>query len=79
MDNQNVTLSIPRELLKKAKHVAVERGVSLSGLMVQMLTEITRREDEYGKARAHHLAALSKHDLGTRGKAGWKRGDLHAR
>lgn len=76
---QNVTLSLPKELLRRAKHIAVERGTSLSGLMAQLLEELTRREDLYRQAKERHLAALGRFDLGTGGEARWKRGELHAR
>lgn len=36
MEHQKVTLSLPKELLKRAKHIAIERGTSLSGLLVHI-------------------------------------------
>ncbi|MDI3523179.1 MAG: hypothetical protein PWP43_1361 [Bacillota bacterium] len=79
METQNVTLSLPKELLRQAKHLAIEQGTSLSGLLVQLLKEATKSKDEYVEAREHHLALLNNLDLGTEGKAGWTRGDLHVR
>lgn len=79
METQNVTLSLPKELLRQAKHLAIERGTSLSGLLVQLLKEATKSKDEYMEAKEHHLALFDKLDLGTEGKAGWTRGDLHVR
>ena len=37
MDRQNVTLSLPKSLLKKAKIVAAQEEKSLSELMREML------------------------------------------
>ena len=51
VEHQNVTMSLPNELLKWANHVAVERGTSLSGLLAQVLEDLTRREDRYLKAK----------------------------
>jgi len=79
VDSQNVTLSLPKAILKRAKHIAIERGTSLSGLLTQLLTELTVREDAYHLAKQEHLAELAKHDLGTGGSTSWKRGDLHER
>ncbi|HHW43232.1 MAG TPA: CopG family transcriptional regulator [Desulfotomaculum sp.] len=79
MEHQNVTLSIPREILRRAKHIAVERGTSLSGLLTHLLEELTHREDAYRLAKRDHLAILEKYDLGTGGNIGWSRGELHER
>ncbi|MGB9661161.1 MAG: CopG family transcriptional regulator [Moorellaceae bacterium] len=79
MEYQNVTLSLPKEVLRRARHIAIERGTSLSGLLAQVLEEITRREDRYCKARDYHLAMLDEFDLGTRGNVAWTRGELHER
>lgn len=79
MEYQNVTLSLPKELVKRAKHIAVERGTSLSGLLAQILEDLTRREDRYLKAKECHLAILDQFDLGTEGSVTWTRSDLHER
>ncbi|MGQ9824845.1 MAG: CopG family transcriptional regulator [Desulfotomaculales bacterium] len=79
MEYQNVTLSLPKAVLRRARHIAIERGTSLSGLLTSLLEELTRREDAYCLARQDHLAELEKHDLGTGGNAGWSRGELHER
>lgn len=55
MDHQNVTLSLPKEILRRAKHIAIERGTSLSGLLTHLLEELTRQEDAYCLAKRDHL------------------------
>ncbi|MDI6711048.1 MAG: DUF6364 family protein [Bacillota bacterium] len=79
MEQQNVTLSLPKTLLRQAKHLAIERGTSLSGLLTQLLRDATRQEDRYRKAKERHLALLGRLDLGTGGQAKWTRDDLHER
>jgi hypothetical protein len=80
MEKQNVTLAIPKEILHKAKLIAVERRTSLSGLMTQLLSEVVAREDRYANAHKRHLAWLEHGaDLGTGGTANWTREDLHER
>ena len=80
MDTQNVTLSIPKEILRKAKMIAIQRRTSLSGLLRRALEDMVSREDDYQKASAHHRAILQKgFDLGTQGMATWSREDLHER
>ena len=79
METQNVTLSLPKDLVRKAKLIAVERQTSISGLK-EFLTEAVAQEDRYAKARSRHLEALRQGaDLGTRGRIGWTREDLHER
>ncbi|MCS5695348.1 DUF6364 family protein [Desulfofundulus thermocisternus] len=79
MEYQNVTLSLPREVLRRAKHIAIERGTSLSGLLTHLLEELTRKEDEYCRAKEYHLAMLDEFDLATKGNITWARSDLHDR
>lgn len=77
---QNVTLSIPKDILRKAKILAVRRKTSLSGLLTQTLTEIVSHQDDYDHARQRNLAVLKRGlDLGTQGKISWKRDELHDR
>ena len=77
---QNVTLSLPKDILRKAKILAVQKNTSLSGLLTQTLVEIVARQDEYDQARQRNLATLKTgFDLGTQGKITWKREDLHER
>jgi len=79
VEYQNVTLSLPKEVLRRAKHIAIERGTSLSGLLTQLLEDLTRREDEYRKAKERHLAMLDEFDLATMGNITWTRSDLYDR
>lgn len=77
---QNVTLAIPKDILRKAKILAVQKNTSLSGLLTQTLVEIVSREEGYEQARQRNLVMLkSGFDLGTKGNITWKREDLHER
>ena len=79
MEYQNVTLSLPKEVLKKAKILAIEQDSSLSGLMSRLLEELVSKRDAYCEAREHHLAVFEKLDLGTGGHVDWSREGLHER
>ncbi len=80
MDKQNVTLVIPKDILRKAKILSIEQDTSLSGLLTRALTEIVTRADKYQLAKESHLTWLEKEvDLGTRGQATWTREELHDR
>jgi len=79
-EKQNVTLAIPKALLRKAKVVAAERQTSLSALLTQLLIDLVRQEDEYEQARQRSLALLERgFELGTYGKITWSRDELHER
>ncbi len=80
METQNVTLALPKDTLRKAKQLAINRHVSLSGLMVQLLTELVEQDDLYRAAAARQLALLERGlDLGTYGHPTWTREALHER
>jgi hypothetical protein len=77
---QNVTLSIPKDILRKAKILAVNRNTSLSGLLTQTLTDLVAHQEAYEQARQHNLAMLKNgFNLGTKGHINWKREELHER
>lgn len=79
MEKQNVTLSLPRPLLKKAKIIAAGQDKSLSQLLRESLEEKVREESDYNKARKRQLRLLKKGlDLGTGGQVKISRDELHA-
>jgi hypothetical protein len=79
-ENQNITLSLPRELLKRVKRLAADRDTSVSGLMTEALTRLTNETRRYSAARRRSLLALqSSRSLGTDGRATWSRDELHER
>lgn len=80
MDTQNVTLSIPKAILRKAKILAVQKNTSLSGLLTQTLIELVAQQEGYEQSRQRNLHLLKKGlSLGTQGQATWKREELHER
>ena len=77
---QNVTLAIPKDILRKAKILAIQKNTSLSGLLTQTLADLVADQDAYEQARKTNLALLdSGFDLGTNGKIIMKREELHER
>jgi len=75
---QNVTLSIPKDVLRKAKILAINKNTSLSNLLTQTLVDLVSHQKDYEAARQRNLTMLERgFDLGTRGKVSWKREDLH--
>jgi len=79
-ENQNITLSVPRELLKRVKRLAVDRDTSVSALLSEALARLTDEDRRYSAARKRALTALrSPRSLGTGGRRTWSRDDLHER
>jgi hypothetical protein len=77
---QNVTLAIPKKILRKAKILAIRKNTSLSGLLTQTLVELVSHQEDYDQARQRNMAMLkSGFDLGTQGSIAWKREELHER
>lgn len=77
---QNVTLAIPKDLLRKAKILAIHQNTSLSGLLTQTLSELVSRQESYEQARRRNTDLLkSGFDLGTRGQISGDREGLHDR
>jgi hypothetical protein len=80
MERQNVTLSLPKILLKKAKTLAIKKDRSLSDLLRETLEEKVKEEAGYQRAKKTQMAFMEKgFNLGTRGKTGLRREELHER
>lgn len=80
MARQNVTLSLPKALLRKAKALAVRKDSSLSELLRGALEEKVKEESGYQRARDRQIALMDHgFDLGTKGRITVAREGLHAR
>ncbi len=79
-ETRNITLSLPKETLKRVKLIAVQRETSVSRMLAGILEELVAKEDQYEKAKKRHLAILERgFDLGTGGSISWTRDSLHER
>ena len=80
MERRNVTLSIPKALLKKAKTLAVMKDRSLSDLLRETLEEKAEEETGYQRAKERQIALMEKgFNLGTKGRITISREELHER
>lgn len=80
MEKQNITLSLPKALLKKAKTLAVINERSLSDILRETLEEKVKEESGYQRAKERQIALMKKgFDLGTKGKIAASREELHER
>ena len=80
MSKRNITLSLSADLIRAAKHLAVERGVSLSGLLGGLLEQMVKEERAYSRSANRMRARLKRGiNMGTGGRPGWTRDELHER
>ena len=59
-ENQNVTISLSRNVLKKAKILAARRETSISRLLARELESLVGDEEAYERAERQALALLDK-------------------
>jgi predicted transcriptional regulator len=79
-ETQNITLSLPRALLKRVKRLAADRDTSVSAMMAEALGRLADEDHRYTAARKRWTAASrSGRSLGTCGERMWTRDELHER
>ncbi len=59
-DKQNVTVSLTRQVLRKAKILAARRETSISGLLAQEIESLVAKEDVYDRAERQAVALLDQ-------------------
>ncbi len=80
MQRQNVTLSLPKDLLRKAKVIAASQDKSLSELLRESIEDKVREANGYKKARTRQRKLLKDGlNLGTNGHISITREELHVR
>ena len=80
MEKQNITLSLPREILKKGKMLAAKKGISLNELVRELLQATTENDEEYQASAERQIRRMKEGiQLGTKGKISWKRDQLYQR
>lgn len=75
-----IKLSLPRDLVHKARHIAEERGVSLSELVGSCLEEVVAPEQSYEQARDRAIARMRQGlSMGLGERPTWTRDELYER
>jgi len=60
MAKQNVTVSLTRQTLHKAKILAARRGSSISGLLAEQIDVLVGEEEAYERAQRQAIALLDQ-------------------
>ncbi len=80
MEKQNITLALPKDLLKRLKHIAIDQNTSLSGLLTKTLESLVIKEEVYKTAKARQMVIMEAgFPMGLAGRAEWQRDELYER
>jgi hypothetical protein len=75
---QNVTISLDRQTVRKAKILAARRDTSISGLIATQIEALVAEDDAYEEAK-HRAFALLDHGFHLGGQHRIDRSELHER
>ncbi len=79
-ETRNITLALPRDVLRKAKMIAARRDTSISGLLTSYLREVIDEDDEYDRAMKRQILTMKNAKRrGLTGRPTWTRDELHER
>jgi hypothetical protein len=59
-EKQNLTISLDRQTIRKAKIVAAKRSTSISGLLARQIEILVGEEEAYERAERQALALLDQ-------------------
>ncbi|HOV39673.1 MAG TPA: DUF6364 family protein [Spirochaetales bacterium] len=80
MERRNVTVSLPKTILKKAKALALKEDRSLSALIRESLEEKIRKDTGYREAMEAEIRRMEQgFHLGTEENLPCQREELHER
>jgi hypothetical protein len=75
MAKRNLTIQLDDTIIRHARLVAAHRGLSLSALVAQQITQLAEADERYERARAVALDALAGATGG--GAPSWRREELY--
>jgi hypothetical protein len=80
MERQNITLTLPKDILQKVKSMAASENKSISQLLKETLEKRLKNESNFRLAKRRQLTLMKQGlDLGTKGHMTASRGSLHER
>jgi hypothetical protein len=77
----NITLSLPEELVKRVRKIAIDKDTTLTGLVRDYLIELAKKDSVSGRRRREREAlehSFEQFQFRV-GKRIWKRADLYDR
>jgi hypothetical protein len=79
MASRNITLSLPEELVRKAKLLAAERDTSVSALVAELVEHLAGGSSDYDRAWADEVELMRRGSGLHMGEITWSRDELHTR
>lgn len=79
MSTRNITLTLPSELVRRAKIVAATRDTSVSALVAEFLRSLTEQEDDYRQVWEQEQRLMAEGLPMSVGSITWSRADTHER
>ncbi len=79
MSSRNITLSLPADLVRRAKVIAATRDTSVSALVADYLSSLTEDEDDYERLWRDERQLMAQGLPMRVGKLTWSRDDVHER
>ncbi len=80
MEKQNLTLSLPKDTIRRAKIQAAKESKSVTRFTQEAIEEKLRKDSGYDAARRHWTKLVSRgYDLGIKGKLEITRDEMHER
>lgn len=79
MSSRNITLSLPEDLVRKAKVIAAERDTSVSALVAELIAHLAGGSSDYEETWAEEEELMKRGDLLRVGDITWSREELHDR
>jgi hypothetical protein len=76
--SRNLTLTLPSDLVRRAKIAAAARDTSLSALIAEYLERLTR-DDDYDEVWQRERALMEQGLPMSVGEVTWSRDDVHER
>lgn len=76
--SRNLTITLPSELVRRAKIAAAARDTSLSALIAEYLERLTR-DDDYDEVWQRERALMEQGLPMSVGEVTWSRDDVHER
>lgn len=79
MSNRNITLTLPEELLRRARIIAATRDTSVSALVAEYLSSLSAQEDDYDQVWEQERRLMSEGLPMRIGAVTWSRAESHER
>jgi hypothetical protein len=79
VNSRNLTLTLPADLVRRAKVIAAQRDTSVSALVTAYLEQLARDDDDYEDLWRRERAIMEKGLRMRVGEITWTRDDAHDR